>query len=69
MLLGRCVSGLTLSRYVTSSVCVADLRYVFDVRDIYNNQGRTARTCWYDLNMGRGGNNNINNINNNINSR
>ena len=29
MLLGRCVSGLTLSRYVTSSVCVADLRLRF----------------------------------------
>ena len=27
--LGRCVSGLTLSRYATSVVCVADLRCVF----------------------------------------
>ena len=37
MLLRRCMSGLTLSRYVTCLVCVADLRCVFDVRDIYNN--------------------------------
>jgi len=43
MLLGRSVSGLTLSRYVTSSVRVADLRYVFDVRDIYNNNNNKHR--------------------------
>ena len=36
MLLRRCMSGLTLSRHVTCLVCVADLRCVFYVRDIYN---------------------------------
>ena len=33
--LGRCVSGLTLSRYVTLLVCVADCVTFFYVRDIY----------------------------------
>ena len=32
--------------YVASSVCVADLRYVFDVRDIYNNNKSANSSPW-----------------------